>query len=424
MNQPNELELSACVGLDWADQQHVICLQATGSRETESRQLEQKPDALHHWIAQLRLRFGGGTVGIAIEQSRGAVIHALMMYDFLALYPINPKALARYREAFKVSGAKDDPSDAELLMDLLRLHRPRLRAWLPDTVETRQLQLLAEYRRKLVNNRIRHTNRITSLLKMYFPQALDWAGELGTVQSCDFLDKWPTLAAIQHARSAALRKFYLQHHCRNLALIEDRLGQISIARSLTDDPAIIQALSLAVQAEAAQLRPIIDSIACFDQIIAKQFALHPEHTLFESFPDAGPVYAPRLLTALGTDRSRRDSSADLLCHSGIAPVTEKSGKSCWVHRRLACSNFVRQTFHEFAAQSIRWSTWARAYYDQMRGRGLRHPAAIRALAFKWIRIIYRCWKDQKPYDEQIYLNSLRAKQSPLVKHDQTEEASD
>src|SRR5215469_11638011 len=112
----------AYVGLDWADRCHVISLQAFGSRETESCVLEQKPDALHEWIAQLRARFNGDKVGIAIEQTRGAVIHAMMMYDFLELYPINPKALARFREAFRVSGAKDDPSDAELLMDLLRLH--------------------------------------------------------------------------------------------------------------------------------------------------------------------------------------------------------------------------------------------------------------------------------------------------------------
>lgn len=239
--------------------------------------------------------------------------------------------------------------------------------------------------------------------------------ELGTVQSCDFLEKWPALDAVQHARPSQLRKFYLQHHGRNLDLIEERLRQISTARTLTDDPAIVDALSLAVQAEAAQLRPIIDWIARFDQTLAQQFASHPEHQLYETFPGAGPVYAPRLLTALGTDRSRWESPADLQCYSGIAPVTEKSGKSCWVHRRLACSNFVRQTFHEFAAQSIRYSTWARAYYDQMRGRGLRHPAAVRTLAFKWIRIIYRCWRDHKPYDEHIHLKSLRAKQSPLLK---------
>ena len=414
MNKPNELELAAYVGLDWADRCHVISLQAFGSRETESCVLEQKPDALHEWIAQLRARFNGDKVGIAIEQTRGAVIHAMMMYDFLELYPINPKALARFREAFRVSGAKDDPSDAELLMDLLRLHRHRLRAWLPDTMETRRLQILAEYRRKLVNNRIRHSNRITSLLKMYFPQALDWAGELGTAQSCDFLQTWPTLTAIQRVRPSRLRKFYLKHHCRNLALIEQRLNEIRTARPLTDDPAIVESLSLAVQAEAAQMCPVIEWIPRFDQIIAHYFALHPEHELFDSFPGAGPVYAPRLLTALGTNRSRWDSSADLLSHSGIAPVTEKSGNSCWVHRRLACSNFIRQTFHEFAAQSIRWSIWARIYYDQMRARGLRHPAAVRALVFKWIRIIYRCWKDNQPYDEQQYLKALREKKSPLA----------
>jgi len=415
MDQPRELELAACVGLDWADQQHVICLQPTGSVRAESRRLDQKPDALHEWIAQLRARFGGLKVGIAIEQSRGAVIHALMMYDFVQLYPINPKALARYRVAFRVSGAKDDPSDAELLMDLLRLHRSRLRAWLPDSVETRRLQILAEYRRKLINNRIRHTNRITSLLKMYFPHALDWAGELETRQSCDFLQNWPTLSAIQEAGLTQVRKFYLQHHCRNLTLIEQRLAEISSARSLTDDPAIVETLSLAVQIEVAQLRPILDGVARFDQIIAQQFALHPEHDLFESFPGAGPVYAPRLLTVLGQDRSRWTSTADFLCHSGIAPVTRKSGNSHSVHRRLACSNFIRQTFHEFAAQSIRYSSWARAYYDQMRSRGLKHPAAVRALAFKWIRIIYRCWKDAKPYDDQIHVDSLRAKKSPLIK---------
>jgi hypothetical protein len=276
---------------------------------------------------------------------------------------------------------------------------------------------LCEYRRKLVNDRIHHTNRITSLLKMYFPQVLDWAGALGTPQACDFLEKWPTLTDIPRHDPSQLQVFYHQHHCRNAALIQRRLQQISTARCLTDDPAVVDAFSLAVQLEAAQLRPIIDGISRLDRIIAQQFAAHPEHELFESFPGAGPVLSPRLLVAFGTQRSRWSSAADMQCHSGIAPVTRKSGKSCVVHRRLACSNFIRQTFHEFAAQSIRYSTWARAYYDQMRARGLQHPAAVRALAFKWIRIIYRCWVDHTPYDEQIHLNSLRAKQSLLIKED-------
>ena len=87
-----------------------------------------------------------------------------------------------------------------------------------------------------------------------------------------------------------------------------------------------------------------------------------------------------------------------------------------MHHRLACPKFVKQTFHEFADQSIRFSTWARAYYDQQRGRGNDHHAALRALAYKWIRILFRCWKDRTPYDEQKYIEALRRRGSALVKN--------
>ena len=93
-------ELAAYIGLDWGDQRHAVQIQAAAGGPVEQLELEQRPHVLHGWVAQLRERFGGRPVGIAIEQRRGAVIHALMQYEFLVLYPINPKALARYREAF------------------------------------------------------------------------------------------------------------------------------------------------------------------------------------------------------------------------------------------------------------------------------------------------------------------------------------
>jgi len=95
-------------------------------------------------------------------------------------------------------------------------------------------------------------------------------------------------------------------------------------------------------------------------------------------------------------------------------VTERSGKALWVHHRLACPKFVKQTFHEFADQSIRFSPWARAYYDQQRDRGNDHHAALRALAYKWIRILFRCWQDRTPCDEVTYTEALRRHGSPLV----------
>ena len=123
-------EVAAWIGLDWADKKHSIHLQVRNGT-LEHRMLEQKPDVIHEWVAELRQRFQGQTVAIAIEQRKGAVVHALMMYDFIVIYPINPKALARYREAFRTSGAKDDPSDSELLLDLVSKHGDKLRAWGP-----------------------------------------------------------------------------------------------------------------------------------------------------------------------------------------------------------------------------------------------------------------------------------------------------
>jgi len=405
----------AYIGLDWGDERHSVHLQ-TAEGAIEHVEVEQKPAVLHEWIAQLQQRFGAGKIALALEQRKGAVVHALLMYDFFVLYPINPKALARYREAFQTSGAKDDPLDSELLLDLVVRHRDRLRAWVPDTVESRKLQLFCEQRRKLVNHRVALTNRLTSLLKQYFPQALEWVGDVASVQACDFLTQWPTLAALQRARPSTVRRFYQAHNCRTASVIEARLAAIVTARPLTNDPAIVEPLSLAVQTYATQLHALIGAIHTFDDRIAQAFAAHADHDVFASFPGAGDVCAPRLAAAFGTDRSRWESASELQSHSGIAPVTERSGKSLWVHHRLACPKFVKQTFHEFADQSIRFSQWARAYYDQQRGRGNDHHAALRSLAYKWIRILFRCWKDRKPYDEGQYLEALRRRGSPLVKN--------
>lgn len=406
---------AAYIGLDWADERHAVHLQ-TAAGAIEHMELEQKPAVLHDWVAQLRRRFGGGPIAVALEQRKGAVIHALLMYDCFVLYPINPKALARYRQAFRTSGAKDDPLDSALLLDRVVRHRDQLRAWVPDTVEQRTLQALCEQRRKLVHQRVALTNRLTRLLKQYFPQALEWVGDLPSIQACDFLTTWPTLATVQRARPRTIPPFYRAHNCRKADVIEARLAAIASACPLTTDAAVVEPLSLSVQTYATQLRALMAAIQLFDRRIAEVFAAHADHDLFTSFPGAGDVCAPRLAAALGTDRSRWGSAAALQAHSGIAPVTERSGKTVWVHHRLACPKFVKQTFHEFADQSIRYSTWARAYYDQQRARGNAHHAALRALAYKWIRILYRCWKERTPYHEATYIDALRRRGSLLAKH--------
>ena len=211
----NDQELVAYIGLDWGDQRHAVHIQTAEGGTVERVELEQRPEVLHAWVAQLRQRFHGRPVGIALEQRRGAVIHALMMYEFLVLYPVNPKALARYREAFHPSGAKDDPTDAELLLDLLRHHRAKLRAWVPDTVEARKLQLLCEQRPQAgQSTRGLDEPDSPACSSSTSPQALDWVGEVASRQACDFLRKWPDLASVRRVRRHTLRTFYQQHNCR------------------------------------------------------------------------------------------------------------------------------------------------------------------------------------------------------------------
>jgi hypothetical protein len=232
------------------------------------------------------------------------------------------------------------------------------------------------------------------------------------LQSFTFQPASPMIGMWTNNRgSAPVRR---EHGSRSCKIMEDRLTQIRLALPLTTDVPVIEPSVFMVNAIAPQFHSVIDAVAQFDRRIKEVFQKHPDAQIFSSFPGAGPILAPRLLAAMGSDRSRFNSSLEVAEYSGIAPVTERSGKSKWVHRRFACSQFVKQSFHEFAAQSILYCNWARGYYDQKRNEGKRHHAAIRALAYRWIRILYRCWKDRTPYDQNKYLKSLQQRKPEWI----------
>jgi len=409
-----EVDYAAFIGLDWGSEKHSIAFKVAGSKTIETYTLKQTPEDLHAWLCRLREKFDARPIAMAIEQTKGAVIHALLGYAFVHVFRINPKSLADYRKAFSPGGAKDDPTDAEYLLEWVELHRDRIKPWVPEDTTTRALQRLVEFRREVVDQRTAFTNRLTQALKEYFPQALDWAGDLDSALACDFLSKWPTLEKIKKARPDTIRTFYWQHGCRSSERIDERLKAISTAQALTQDPAVIAISVSLVQAIVRTLVPTIETIARLDREIEGLFKAHPDMEIFRSFPGAGPVLAPRLLAAMGSDRSRFASAVEVQEYSGIAPVTVRSGKHMWVHRRFACPKFLRQTFHEFAGQSRNFSPWARAYYDMRRSKGVGHHAAVRALAYKWIRIIFRCWQNRVSYNEEMYVQSLRNKASAIL----------
>ncbi len=354
-------------------------------------------------------------MAICIESRKVPLIHALLKYDFLVLFPVNSQTLCRYRRALVPSRAKDDPSDARLLLELVERHPDQFKPWQPQSVQMRTLAQLVEYRRTLVADRVRVTNRLTAALKMYFPQVLDWFEDKATLVFCQFLEKWPTLQKARRARKATLRRFFLDHNSRYADVIDKRIEAIQSAVSLTNDQGVILANQLLVRALIQQLALLLGHIDRFDAAIAECFADFDDAELFRDLPGAGKQLAPRLLVAFGEDRSRFDSANALCCYAGIAPVTERSGNKSWVHWRYSCPKFLRQTFIEWTNQTVRFSFWAQAFYKAQREKGKTHQMAIRALAYKWIRILWRCWQDRKPYDEAKYLMALKAQGSPLVK---------
>jgi transposase len=405
--EEKELEkpIRAWIGIDWADEKHDVSLYDVATGRQEASVIRQTPEALQEWLGQLRSRYEGGYVAVVLEQGRGGLLNALMGCEFLVLYIINPKSLSSFREAFYGSGATSDPVDAELMRDMVRQNPDRFRAWRPDDVLTRSLKLLTEGRRGLVDQSTALTNQLTALLKGYYPQALAWVGSVNTEWACDFLHKWPTLQRLQGSSRRQIVRFYEKHPRASLDLGE-QLRQIEEACPLTQDEAILQSSALMVRALISQLRLVLVSIAEFDQQITTIFRKHPDRPIFESFPGAGAALAPRLTAAFGTDRDRFQAATEVQELAGIVPVTEKSGKKAFVHWRYACPKFIRQTFQEFAEHSRRWCKWAKAYYELQKRRGKSHNATIRALAYKWIRILFRCWKDRQPYRDEVYTNSL------------------
>jgi transposase len=410
----HSLQFAALIGIDWSDNKHDVCLVDTATGAQELSVVKHTPEALNEWAQTLRAHFGGAKIAVCLEQSRGPLIYALLKYDFLILYPINPRTLARFREAFTPSRAKDDPQDAEYLVELLIHHRERLKAWMPDDERTRTLQLLVEHRRRLVGDQTRTSNRMTALLKGYFPQILAWFPDIRTALVCDFLLRWPSLTALRGVRRATLLKFFREHNSQRKETLDARLDAIKEAAPLVTDAAVINSSVMMARALASQMKTTLEAVKEFDQQIAALCESHEDFELFTSLPGAGSVYASRLLTAMGSDRERWASADELLRFSGVAPVVERSGKSSWTRWRYFCPKFIRQAFVEYAGESIRHSTWAKSFYERQRAKGKKHQAAVRALAYKWIRIIWKCWQTRTKYDEARYVECLRKKGSAFV----------
>ena len=414
--EPPQPAYAAFIGIDWADQEHEVWLQPPEGARPERLSLKQSPAALQQWANTLRQRFGGRPIAVALELSRGPLVYGLMSYEFLVLYPVNPKSLARYREAFRPSGAKDDRSDAELLCQFVRLHHSTLTAWKPEDAATRALARFNEIRRDWVDQITALGLRLRADAKAYYPLFLELFGDqLDSPMACHFLQRWPTWAALQNVREPALRRFFYAEGSRSEERIQERLQFIRQAQPLTQDEGVVvphQADALVI---VELLLVLLKQVKALEAQIDKRFAAHPDAFIFESLPGAGAVLGPRLLAAFGTDRSRFPKPECLQQLSGIAPITVASGTMEVVHFRYAAPRFLHQTFWEFAKCSLPQCGWAQAVVDRLQQQGQGFNAAVRVVAFKWMRILWRLWQNREPYVEAKYLAALERKGSPYFK---------
>src|SRR5258705_2084610 len=247
-------QYAAYLGIDWADKKPDLCLVEGATGKQTKQVLAHTPQAIAEYFTNLRRRYPEQLLAVGLEQSRGPLLFALLQYDFLVLYPLNPTTLAKYREAFSPSRAKDDPTDAAYAAELLMNHSDRLKTWQPDDDQTRTLRHLVEQRRLLIGDRTRINNRMTSLLKCYFPQVLTWFPELTTVLVCDFLARWPALERLEKVKRTTLLNFFRAHHSVRTDTLEKRVVAIKASVPLTTDRAIIDSsvLMITALARAAQ----------------------------------------------------------------------------------------------------------------------------------------------------------------------------
>jgi transposase len=403
---------TAWIGLDWGDRQHAWTLQEASGRLRHG-QVEQSPEQIDQWVTGL-LQTYGAPIAVTVEQKRGALVAMLHKYEGLHVYPVHPNTAAQYRKMFHPSGSKNDALDGRELLDLLRKHPERLQRLELDTPATRELQQLVEQRRRLVDEHTRQSNRLTEQLKMYYPQILRWWKDVSAPVVLAWLAQWPTLAEAQQAKPAAVRRL-LQQQGWDAAAITEHLQALAQAVPALTDTALLNASRLYLRALVGLLQSLRQSIATYEERIQALAKSHPDYAIFHSFPGAGAALAPRLLVAMGTVRDRFATASELQSYTGIAPVLRQSGRTASVHFRWAAPKFIRQTFHEWASHSIRFSSWAADFYRSKSEQGKGHHAIVRALAFKWQRILFRCWKDGVAYDEHRYLQALHQRSvAPLL----------
>jgi len=403
-------QLTHFVGFDWASDHHDVCVVDRAGKIVRSFRFDDTAEGWHSFRETLAPL---GPLAVVVETRAGAVVERLLDAG-LTVFAISPKAAQRYRERKAPAGTKNDQLDAWSSADALRSDGHAWRALVPDDAATQELRLLCRDEVHLIELRTSLVLQLRAALGEYFPAAIGLFDEWTVRAAWSFVVRFPTPAAALEAGRKAWRKFFIEHGLSRGELMTERLDILKHAHALAGSPAVTAAKSRLAVTLARQLLLLDEQLGEQRRAIEERFERHADRAIFESLPGAGAKLAPRLLAEFGSHRDRFDSVEAVQCHGGSAPVSFQSGQIKRVRFRRACNKFLRTALHLWANLSRAESAWAAAYYQQKKAEGQSHACALRCLAQRWLKILWRMWQTRTPYDESIHLANQRQHGSWVV----------
>jgi transposase len=399
------MQKERCAGIDWASEEHALCVVDETGASVVGELFSHEESGIRALVARLRTL---GVCRVAIERPEGLLVDRLLEAGFTVL-PVHPNKLAATRPRYEVSGGKSDGFDAFCLAELARTDAHRLRALRPDSDETKALRALTRTREDLVAARVRLANELRAQLDAFWPGAARIFADVDSPIGLAFLERYPAPDDARGLGEKRLAGFLARHgYCgrRSAAELLDRLRSAPAGRA---DTLEAEARRGAVLGLVAALRPIVAQIRELTSQIAGAVRTHPDGQVFlPLFKDPKSVVtAARLVAEIGDDRARYPTREALAADAGMAPVARESGKRKVASFRWACDKRLRDAVACLANSTRHTHPWARGVYLDARARGLEHPHAIRVLGRAWLRVLWRCWQDEVPYDPAKHGNLIR-----------------
>jgi transposase len=390
------------VGVDWAERHHDVCVVADDGQLLATARV---PDGIEG-VARLHQLVADhaedpARVAVGIETDRGLLVRALTAAGY-QVYGINPLAASRYRERHTTSRAKSDRGDARVLADLVRTDRHHHRPVAGDSELAEAVKVLARAHQSLIWARQRHLNALRNTLREFYPAALAAVGaDLANPEALAVLRVAPTPAG-GHALTVAELVELLRGagRQRNLARRAGELHQALASPQLAAPPVLAAAYGQVVAATTKVISELTTQISALQTDLASAFEIHPDAEILRSLPGLGVVLGARVLAEFGDDPTRYLHPTARKAYAGTAPITRASGTRTVVLARLARNKRLADACYLWAFSALTRSPGARAYYDQLRGRGATHHQALRALANRLVGILHGCLRHHSHYNER------------------------